>query len=116
MIALDVANLLNDVGDLAAEVGRAPFHDVTAWRRRAEQLGVRLEDMIKSNGCGMARFLDNAAPVVLLAIDRALIARAFNDNRGVGEWSASLGFLLPMVRADARAAIDSVTDSREDKR
>jgi hypothetical protein len=105
---LAAAAILNDVAQLGADLLARPLIvDITPWRKRCEDLQARIEAEISSSAFA-GRYLDNFAPLMLQAIDRALYRRHLTDEPGAVKWDSVVGSLLPHVRADAGDALDSM--------
>jgi hypothetical protein len=103
--------LLQDVADLAAQLITKPLIvDVERRRLRCEEVQQRLEAAISAGGAGV-RYLDNFAPLLLHALDRALYRRQICDETGAVKWDAVVGHLLPHTRADAAAALASMKEA-----
>jgi hypothetical protein len=92
-------DLLNRVTALAQDVICRPLADLGKKRERCEVLDAELEIAIAAAGPA-ARFLDNVAPLLLQAIDRALLKRHLNDEDGASDWESLVGALMPKVSRD----------------
>ena len=112
MTPFETAGLLGDIVAFAQDVICRPQFDLQARRELCEALEARLESEIAAS-TGGSRFLDNGAPLLLTAIDRALYRRHLCDEDMAEKWDSIIGNLMPLTRADARAALESMSDVQE---
>jgi hypothetical protein len=111
-----VVDLLGQIVALAQDVLCRPAGDRADRRARCEELDLKLEAAIASAGGAGARFLDNFAPMLLQAIERALLKRQYGDEQGAAQWESLVGSLMPQVRADSARALDWLAEiSRTEK-
>lgn len=96
--------LLNDIVAFAQDVLCRPTVRQSEHRQQCETFEAQLEAAIAA-GTSFNRHLDNGAPLLLTAIDRALFKRHCGDEDGAARWESLIGHLMPMVRADAGAAL-----------
>ena len=111
MTPYEASGLLLEIVGFAQEILCRPLGDQPR-RLRCEALEGALETAIAASGTG-ARFLDNAAPVLLHAIDRSLYCRHLFNEAGAKDWDGVIGHLMPIARADAGAALASMHDAPE---
>jgi hypothetical protein len=112
MTPYEASGLLLEIVGFAQEVLCRPIADLTTRRQRCEALDGTLETAIAASGSG-SRFLDNAAPMLLHAVDRSLYRRSLYDEAGAKDWDGVIGHLMPIARADAGAALASMHDTPE---
>ncbi len=103
------ASIILDCTALAEELVARPVGDVTTRRQRCEELTQRLEAEARSTVAG-GRYLDNFAPLLLQAIDRALYHRHCANEAQAVKFDAVVGHLLPHARDDAAAAMSSMSE------
>ncbi len=116
MNAMEAVGLLNDINALAQDALCRPLGEPGERRERCEMLATRLAAAVDARGTG-ARFLENFAPLMVTAIDRALEHRKLRDDAGAEKWDSLIGFLIPAVRGDGCAALAWLQHvSREDER
>jgi hypothetical protein len=113
MTPYEASGLLIEIVGFAQEIlCRPPTGDLDPRRLRCEALEGTLEAAIAASGTG-ARFLDNAAPALLHAVDRSLYCRHLFNEIGAKDWDGVIGHLMPIARADAGAALASMHDTPE---
>jgi hypothetical protein len=83
---------------------------VVDFERRREEIA-RLRAQLDDFGDGPGRrYVNNFAPLLLHALDRALYFRRFNDAAMAEKFDSLVGTLVAHVRGDARAALDARTE------
>jgi hypothetical protein len=63
-------------------------------------------------GAAGRRYLNNFAPLLLHALDRALYFRGCGDAAMAAKFDSVVGHLIAQVRADGGAALDAMRDRR----
>jgi hypothetical protein len=102
--ALAAVKLLLDITGLAEEVlGKPLATDSSERRGRCEALARQLAAAL-ADSAAMRRQLNNFAPLLIQALDRALDCRRWNEKQAA-DWDSLVGLLLPKVRQDAAAAL-----------
>jgi hypothetical protein len=102
---MDEIAIINDVVAFAQQIICRPTIELTQRRERCEELQAKLETAIGA-GTSLSRFLDNGAPLLLHAIDRALFARHCLEDDRADRWDSIIGHLMPLTRRDAGDALE----------
>jgi hypothetical protein len=83
-----------------------PLADLNGRIDHCRRLEEQLEDAVASRRLDN-RYLDNFAPLLLMAIARSLMHRHFHNAKGASDFESTIGSLIPRVRDDGAAAMEA---------